>query len=74
VVYPDELGNGFWDYIDLKIENVVYDFMCTYVERIKPNVKWRKLLMKNPGCPCICCITPSNIAYVFAIIKNGKDM
>ena len=30
--------------------------------------------MNNPGNPFICCITPSNIAYVLAIIKNGKDM
>jgi HEPN domain-containing protein len=74
VVYPDELGNGFQTYIDLKIQNVVYDFMCTYVRRIKPDVKWKELLMKCPGCPFICCITPSDIAYLLAIIKNGKEM
>ncbi len=73
-MYPDELGNGFQTYIDLKIENVVYKFMCTYVPRIKPSSRWKKLLMNNPGSPWICCITPSNIAYVLAIIKNGKDM
>jgi hypothetical protein len=73
-VYPDEIGKGFQTYIDLKIEKVVYNFICTYVRRIKPNVKWKKLLMKNAGCPFICCITPSNIAYVLAIIKNGKEM
>ncbi len=38
------------------------------------NVKWKKLLMKNPGNPFICAITPSGIAYVLAIIKNGKDV
>jgi hypothetical protein len=73
-VYPEELGNGFQDYIDLKSKALVYDFLCTYVRRIKPNVNWKKLLMKNPGSPFICAITPSNIAYVLAIIKNGKDM
>jgi hypothetical protein len=73
-VYPEELGNGFQDYIDLKSDSLVYDFLCTYVRRIKPNVKWKKLLMKNLGCPFICVITSSNIAYVLAIIKNGKDM
>jgi hypothetical protein len=30
--------------------------------------------MKCPGCPFICCITPSDIAYLLAIIKNGKEM
>jgi hypothetical protein len=74
VVYPDELGKGFQTYIDLKIKKVVYNFICTYVQRIKPNVKWKKLLMKNAGCPFICCITPSDIAYVLAIIKNRKEM
>ena len=52
----------------------MYDFMCIYVRRIKPDVKWKKLLTKCPGCPFICCITPSDIAYVLAIIRNGKDM
>jgi hypothetical protein len=60
--YTDELGNGFQDYIKLKLENVVYDFMCTYVRRIKLDIKWKELLTKCLGCPFICCITPSNIA------------
>jgi hypothetical protein len=39
VLYLDELGGGFRDYIDLKIESLVHEFMCTYVRRIKPSVK-----------------------------------
>ena len=31
-------------------------------------------MTKCPGCPFICCKTPSNIAYVLAIIKNGKEL
>jgi len=31
-------------------------------------------LTNNPGQPFICCITPNNIAYVLAIIKNAKDV
>jgi hypothetical protein len=50
-VCPDELGNGFQTYVDLKIENVVYNFICTYVRRIKPDSRWKKLLMNNPGSP-----------------------
>ncbi len=74
VVYPDELGNGFQTYIDLKIENVVYNFMCTYILRIKPDTRWKNILKNSPGCPFICAITPSDIACVLAIIKNGKEM
>ena len=60
VLYQDELGNGFKDYIDLKLESLVYNFICTYVRRLKPNAKWKKLLMKtihlydNTEQHCIC--------------------
>ena len=48
--------------------------MFIYVRRIKPDVKWKKQLTNCPGCPFICAIKPSGIAYVLAIIKNGKEM
>ncbi len=73
-MWPDELGKGFQDYEKLKLEHVVYNFMCTYVWRMKPNTRWKKLLTMNPGCTFICVFTPSNIAYVLAIIKNGQEM
>jgi len=72
-VWPDE-GKGFQDYVKLNLEHVVYDFMCTYVWRIKPGTRWKKLLKMNPGCSFICHFTPSDIAYVLAIIKNGQEM
>jgi hypothetical protein len=30
-VWPDELGKGFQEYVQLQLEHVVYDFMCTNV-------------------------------------------
>jgi hypothetical protein len=66
-VWPDELGKGFQDYVKLKLEHVVYDFMCTYVRRMKPDTRWKKILKMHPGCPFICHLTPSDIAYVLAI-------
>jgi hypothetical protein len=68
------LGKGFQDDVKLQLEHVVYDFMCTYVRRMKPDTRWKKLLTMNPGRPFICFFTPSDIAYVLAIIKNGQDM
>ena len=59
-LYPDELGGGFKKYGDHHIEKMVYKFMCTYIRRIKPNVSWKNLLMKNPGSLFFCVITPSN--------------
>jgi hypothetical protein len=41
MVYPDEIENRFKDYIDLKIESLVYEFMCTYIRGIKPDIKWK---------------------------------
>jgi len=73
-VWPDELGKGFQDYVKLKLEHVVYNFMCTYVWRMKPDTRWKKILKMNPVCPFICHFTPSDIAYVLAIIKNGQKM
>ncbi len=73
-MWPDELGKGFQDYVKLQLEHVVYAFMCTYLLRMKPDTRWKKLLTMNPGFPFICFFTPSNIAYVLAIIKNGQKM
>jgi len=54
VVWPNELGKGFQDYVKLKPEHVVDYFMCTCVRRMKPDTRWKKLLTMNPGCPVIC--------------------
>jgi hypothetical protein len=53
VLYPDELGGGFKKYMELKIEKTVFEFMCTYIRRIKPDVKWKKLMTncRFPGIP-----------------------
>jgi hypothetical protein len=73
-VWPDELGKGFDEYVKLQQEHVVYDFMCTYVRRMRPDKRWKKMMTLNPGWPFICLFTPSDIAYVLAVIKNGQEM
>jgi hypothetical protein len=72
-VWPDELGKGFQEYVKLQQEHVVYNFMCTYLRRMKPDTRWKKLMTMNQGCPFICFFTPSDIAYVLAVIKNGQE-
>jgi hypothetical protein len=37
-------------------------------------MRWKKILKMNAGNPFICHFTPSDIAYVLAIIKNGQEM
>jgi hypothetical protein len=73
-VWPDELGKGFREYVKHNLEHVVYDFICTYVRRMKPGAKWKKLLKINAGNPFICQFTPSDIAYVLLLVKNGQEM
>ena len=73
-VFPDALTGGFSQYRELKTEYIFYNFVCTNVRRMQPDVKWRKRMKQNAGRPFFCMITSSNIAYVCAIIKSGKDM
>ncbi len=52
----------------------MFEFMCTYIWRIKPREKWKKLMTNNPESPSFCMIKPSNIAYVLAIIKKLEKL
>ena len=73
-VYPDALAAGFAEYRTLKQEHIVYEFLCTYVRRIMPDNRWKKKMRQYAGSPFLHMITPSDIAYVCAIIKNGNDV
>ena len=71
---PNEIGAGFKTYQDNHCEKTVYEFFVTYIRRMKPDLTWKKLLSSNKNTPFPNWITPSDIAYVLAIIKNGKEM
>ena len=73
-VSTDDMVGGFGNLGSLENEERVYDFICTYVKRIRPDVKWRKKMKQNPAYPCFSFITPSNIAYVIALIVNGREV
>ena len=74
-VWPDELGKGFQDYVKLKLEHVVYDFMCTYVRRIKPDTRWKKILKMNAGNPFICPMwNKEGLAFYYTVEKNWKEI
>ncbi len=53
---------------------VVFEFVCLYLRRIKTDVVWKKLLRENEGDPIFKFITPSDIAYILSIMKNGKNV
>ena len=73
-VFTDALCGGFEHICSLEKEERFYDFICTYVRRMTPDVKWRKKMKQHPEYPVFSFITPSDIAYVIALIKNGRDM
>jgi hypothetical protein len=74
LVWPDELGAGIKTYIKLNTLKHVNKFMCTYVRWITPDATWNKRMIKEPNRPFFCYVTPSDIAYILFLIKNGKDM
>jgi hypothetical protein len=74
VVDPDPLSEGFTRYAESDMEHFVFEFFLNYVRRIKSDSDWRKLLKKNPEKPFLLFVTPSDIAFVLSLIKNGMDM
>ena len=71
---PDKLCEGCEDYFKEGKDYVVFKFVCLYLRRIKTDVVWKKLLRENKGDPIFKFITPSDIAYILSIMKNGKEM
>ena len=68
------MSEGFTRYAESNMENYVFEFFLNYVRRIKSDLNWSKLLKKNPEKPFLLFVTPSDIAYVLALIKNGMAM
>ena len=56
------------------MENYVFEFFLNYVRRMKSDLNWSKLLKKNREKPFLLFVTPRDIAYVLALIKNGMAM
>jgi hypothetical protein len=74
VVEPNPLSEGFTRYAQSGMEHLVFEFLLNYVIRIKLDKDWRKLLKKNPEKPFLLFVTPSDIAFILALIKNGLGM
>jgi hypothetical protein len=74
VVEPDPLSEGFTRYALSDMEHLVFEFLLNYVRRFKSDKDWRKLLKKNPEKPFLLFVTPCDIAFILALIKNGLGM
>ena len=74
MVEPNPLSEGFARYNDSEMEDYVFEFLLNYVRRVKSDVEWKKLLKKNPEKPFMLFVTPSDIAFILSLIKNGMNM
>ena len=74
VVEPDPLSEGFTRYAQSNMVHLVFEFLLNYVRRFKSDKDWRKLLKKNPEKPFLLFVTPSDIALILSLIKNGWGM
>jgi hypothetical protein len=71
LIEPDPLSEGFARYAACSMEHFVFEFLLNYVRRMRSDLNWIKLLKKNPEKPFLLFVTPSDIAYVLSLIKNG---
>ena len=52
----------------------VYKFFTRYVRRIHPDTHWKKAMKMNPNVIWFQLITPSDIAFVILLVKNGMPV
>jgi hypothetical protein len=74
VVDPGPLSEGFSGYMESDMEHIVFEFLLNYVRRMKSDLDWKRLLKNNPGRPFMMFVTPSDIAFILSLIKNGMGM
>ncbi len=74
VVEPDPLSEGFAGYTESNMDHYIFEFLLNYVQRMKSDLYWRKLLKKNPEKSFLLFVTPSDIAFILSLIKNGRGM
>jgi hypothetical protein len=54
--------------------NEVYEFFTKYVRRIHPYTYWKKSMNMSPNVFWFQLVTPSNIAFVILLLKNGSPV
>ena len=68
------MSEGFARYDASEMEHYVFEFLLNYVRRVKSDMEWKKLLKRNPEKPFLMFVTPSDIAFILSLIKNGMKM
>ena len=76
----DEVADGLQGFMKNNQENrglglpEVYEFFMRYVRRIHPDTHWKRTMKKNANKVFFQLITPSDIAFVISLLKNGMPV
>ncbi len=71
---PDKLKNGINNYPSSQDKEILYGFFARYVRKVHSDSAIRNELMNNEGLSFVNIISPSNIAFVIRVIKNGPKV
>ncbi len=71
---PDKLKNGITNYPSPEDKEILYMFFVRYVQKAHSHGAIKSELRNKEGLSLIDIISPSNIAFVISVIKNGWDV
>jgi hypothetical protein len=71
---PDKLKNGITDYPSPEEKEILYMFFARYVRKAHSDSAIKSELRNNEGLLFVDIISPSDIAFVISVIKNGRDV
>ncbi len=71
---PDKLRNGLDHYASSSNDAELYNFLARYLRKVYPDTDIKKDLKNNEVFSFIDEITPSDIAFVIIILKNGHNI
>ncbi len=71
---PDKLKNGITNCTSPEEKEILYMFFARYVRKVHSNSAIKSELRNNEGLLFVDIISPSDIACVISVIKNGWDV
>jgi hypothetical protein len=71
---PDKLKNGINDYPLSQDKEMLYGFFARYVRKAHSDSVIKNDVRSNEGLSFVDIISPSNIAFVISVIKNGRNV
>jgi hypothetical protein len=71
---PDRLMNGLDSFTSSAERVSLHYFLSRYVRKVYPDTEIMRDLKNNEGLSFINKITPSDIAFIISVIKNGQNV